>query len=95
MCKYCDMSIVDPEIASPEYYIHRPFYLLDDHTRKRIKADGNHPIMYLREYRNNIGCHTWSIICEFADDPGRVVETPVIYCPVCGDKLIGRELIEE
>lgn len=90
MCEYCDMTLVDVEHASPEYFIHKPFYIIDDHTRRRIKADGNHSIMYLREYRN-AGSHTWSIICEFADDVGNVVEMPIIYCPRCGDDLVGRE----
>lgn len=90
MCEYCDMTLVNVEHASPEYFIHKPFYVRDDHTGRRIKADGNHATMYLREYRN-VGSHTWSIICEFTDDAGSIVETPIIYCPRCGDKLVGRE----
>lgn len=90
MCKYCDMSLVNIETACKDYFIHRPFYLKNEHTKKRIKADGTNPVTYLREYRNN-GSHTWSLICEFADEAGAVVESPIIYCPICGDRLIGRE----
>ncbi len=45
--------------------------------------------MYLREYRPD-GDHIWSLICELADDKGTVIEMPVIYCPRCGDKLVGK-----
>lgn len=88
MCEYCDMTLVDIENACEKYFIHKPFYIRDDFTGKRIKADGNHSMMYLREYRN-IGSNTWSLICEFADNKGAVIEMPVIYCPRCGGKLVG------
>lgn len=89
MCEYCDMTLVNTERACKDYFIHKPFYLKDEYTGKRIKADGYHPTMYLREYRPS-GDHTWSLICEFADEGGTVVEAPVIYCPRCGDKLVGK-----
>lgn len=89
MCEYCDMTLVDVENACDEYFIHKPLHLKDDYTNKRIKADGNHPMMYLREYRQS-KTHTWGLVCEFSDEAGTVVETPVIYCPRCGDKLVGR-----
>lgn len=87
MCEYCDMTLVDVEHACEDYFIHKPFCLRDEHTNKRIKADGNHSLMYLREYRK---AKVWSIICEFADDYGTVVEIPIIYCPRCGNKLAGK-----
>lgn len=87
MCQYCDMTLVNVEYACEDYFIHKPLHVRDDFTGKRIKADGNHPIMYLREYRKT---HTWALVCEFADDNGTVIETPIIYCPRCGDKLVGK-----
>lgn len=89
MCEHCDMTLVNVETACKDYFIHKPFYIRDEHTGRRIKANGNYPMMYLREYRN-VGSHTWSLICEFADDNGTVVEMPIIYCPRCGDKLVGK-----
>ena len=90
MCEYCDMTLVNVETACKDYFIHKPLHLRDEHTGKRIKANGEYPIMYLREYRND-GSNTWSLICEFADEAGTVIESPIIYCPRCGDHLIGRE----
>lgn len=87
MCEYCDMTLVNVEHACEDYFIHKPLHLRDDYNGKRIKADGNHPIMYLREYRKS---NTWGLVCEFADSCGTIVETPVIYCPRCGDKLVGK-----
>lgn len=89
MCEYCDMTLVDIENSCDEYFIHKPLNLRNDSTYRRIKADGNHPIMYLREYRQS-KTHTWSLVCEFADEAGTVVVTPIVYCPRCGDKLVGR-----
>lgn len=89
MCQYCDMTLVDVEHACKDYFIHKPLPIRNDYTGKRIKADGNHPIMYLREYRLS-GSHVWSLICEFADEEGTVIETPICYCPRCGDRLIGK-----
>lgn len=86
MCEYCDMTLMH---TCKDYFTHKPFDLKDEYTGKRIKADGNHPVMYLREYRP-AGDHIWSLICEFADNYGTVVETPVIYYPKCGDKLVGK-----
>lgn len=86
MCEYCDMTLVNVENACKDYFIHKSFYIIDEHTRKCIKADGEHPVMYLREYRTD-GSRVWSLICEFADDEGTVIEMPVIYCPKCGDNL--------
>ena len=96
MCEYCDMTLVNTQTACKDYFIHKPFTLRDEHTGKRIKADGDHPVMYLREYRTG-GGHTWSLICEFADEGGTVVESSVIYCPRCGDKLVGKnnKLVED
>ena len=96
MCEYCDMTLVNTQTACKDYFIHKPFTLRDEHTGKRIKADSDHPVMYLREYRTG-GDHTWSLICEFADEGGTVVESSVIYCPRCGDKLVGKnnELTED
>lgn len=89
MCEYCDMTLVDKEHTCDDYFIHKPFKIKDEHTKKRIKANGEYPIMYLREYRPS-GSHIWSLICEFADDGGTIIEMPVIYCPRCGDKLVGK-----
>ena len=85
MCEYCDMTLVNVENACEEYFIHKPLHLRDDHTYKRIKADGEHPIMYLREYRKST---LWQLVCEFADDNGTVVASPIIYCPRCGRDLL-------
>ena len=90
MCEYCDMTLVDVEHACKDYFVHKPFHIRND-TGKRIKANGDYPIMYLREYRQS-GSHTWSLICEFADDKGTIIEMPVIYCPRCGNKLVGRNI---
>lgn len=86
MCKYCDMTLVNKEKSCKEYYIHSPFYLRDEYDYKKIKANGYNPTMYLREYKKT---GIWSIICEFADDAGTVVETQVVYCPRCGKRLLG------
>lgn len=92
MCEFCDNSFVNREHASDDYYIHKPLPLRNSHNHKRIKADGHHPMMYLKEYRPS-GSHIWAIVCEFNDDNGTVVEIPAIYCPRCGDKLVGKETI--
>lgn len=89
MCSYCNMTEVDKEHACKKYFIHKPFVLADEHTHKLIKTDGEHPVMYLREYRTE-GGHIWSLIIELADEVGTVVETPVLHCPICGDKLTGK-----
>ena len=83
MCKYCDMTEVDIKNSS-DYYIHKPFNLIDDYSQKVLVPNGNNPIMYLREYKKDI----WSLICEFADDKGTVVEMKINNCPKCGRKLI-------
>lgn len=88
-CEYCDMTSVNKEHACKDYFIHKSFSLIDAHTKKHIEADGTHPEMYLREYRNE-GLHLWSLIVEFADEAGTVVELPISYCPICGNKLIGK-----
>lgn len=85
MCKYCDMSYIDTQHSCPDYIIHRPLYLINGYG-KRIKADRSNLIMYLREY---IKSNTWSLICEFADET--MIETPIIYCPRCGRKLVERK----
>ena len=85
MYSYCNRTQVDIDNACKEYFIHKPLPLKDEHTQQPIKADGEHPVMYLREYRT--AGSTWSLICEFADDAGNVVELPIIYCPRCGSKL--------
>ena len=89
MCQYCDMTLVDVEHACDEYFIHKPLYVRNSENFKRIKADGNHPMMYLKEYRQTV-THIWALVCEFADDNGTVIETPICYCPKCGDKLVGK-----
>ena len=88
MCKYCDTSYIDVQYSCSDYFVHRPFYLRNDYNGKRIKADRNNPIMYLREYSKS---NTWSLICEFADEEGTVIETPIIYCPRCGNKLVRKK----
>ena len=92
MCEYCDMTLVDVGHSCKDYFIHKPFHLYDDFNGKRIKANGENPTMYLREYRR-VGL--WDLICEFADDHGMVVRTPIIYCPRCGQKLVGTNNIQE
>lgn len=84
MCDYCDKTDVDVEHANKDYFIHKPFYLINEYTHEVLKANGNNPVLYLREYRT---IDHWSLICEFADDVGMVVESPVSYCPKCGRKL--------
>lgn len=85
MCKYCNTDLVNKEYACKEYFIHEPFYLADAHTHKALEANGDNPVLYLREYRE-LDC--WSLICEFADDAGTVVEALVSHCPRCGRKLL-------
>ena len=89
MCSYCSMTSVNKEHACKEYFIHKAFAFADEHTHELIKSDVEHPVMYLREYRNE-GGHVWSLIIELADDAGTVLETPAMYCPRCGDKLTGK-----
>ena len=89
MCEYCDMTLVNKEHARRDYFTHKPFYLINERTGKRIKADGNNPVMYLREYRPD-GDHVWSLVVEFADEHDTVVESPILYCPRCGDALVGK-----
>lgn len=86
MCDYCDMTDVNVEHACKDYFIHKPFYLVNEHTHEILKANGNNPVLYLREYRE---VDHWSLICEFADDAGTVVEATVSHCPRCGRKLEG------
>lgn len=85
MCEYCDMTLVYVEEDS---FIHKPLHIRNERTGKRIKADGNNPVMYLREYRK---AKSWSLICELTDDNCSVIETPVIYCPRCGRRLANAE----
>ena len=84
MCEFCDMTSVNLKHACDEYFIHKSFGVKNDETKKTIKAGGDNPVMYLREYRNN---ERWSAVCEFADESGTVIETPVVFCPKCGRKL--------
>lgn len=84
MCDYCDKTDVNVEHANKDYFIHKPFYLVNEYTHEVLKADGNSPVLYLREYRT---IDRWSLICEFADDAGMVVESPISHCPRCGRKL--------
>lgn len=84
MCKFCNMDSVNLKHACDEYFIHKLFEIQNDETKKAIRADGNNPVVYLREYRKN---EKWSIVCEFADVNGTVVEIPVSFCPMCGKKL--------
>ena len=88
MCQYCDMTLV--AVNANEYYFkHKPMYVRNSKNYKRIKADGYSPMMYLKEYIHP-GPHTWALVCEFNDDDETVIETPISYCPRCGDKLVGK-----
>ena len=87
MCKYCDTQLVNKEHACPEYFIHKSFRLIDEHTKDQIKDNGDNPVMYLREYRKPLH-PVWSLVVEFADEKGTVVESAVLYCPRCGRLLL-------
>lgn len=86
MCDYCDMTFINEDRSCDEYLVHKPLYLKDENTRRRIKADWKHPIMFLKEYRR-VGI--WHLVCKTPDDDTILVETPIIYCPRCGRKLAG------
>lgn len=87
MCKYCDTQLVNKERACPDYFIHKSFRLIDEHTKDQIKDNGDNPVMYLREYRKPLH-PVWSLVVEFADEKGTVVESAVLYCPRCGRPLL-------
>lgn len=78
------MTGVDTKHACPEYFIHEPLPLTDDFDKKVILPDRSSPVTYLREYRNK---NQWSLVCEFADDAGTVIETIITHCPKCGRNL--------
>lgn len=84
MCKFCSVSFANVKYACEEYLIYKLFELKNDETKKSYNTDGNEPVMYLREYRQD---KKWSVVCEFADNDGRVVETPVYFYKKCGRKL--------
>lgn len=88
MCDYCDITDVNIKHACKEYFIHKSFFLVDEHTHELLKDTGYNPVMYLREYRD---LDRWSLICEFADDNGTVIEAPISYCPRCGRTLMKEE----
>ena len=85
MCDYCNMTDVNTKHACKDYFIHKPFFLVNEYTHEPLEANGSNPVLYLREYRE---VNRWSLICEFADDAGMVVEAPVSHCPKCGRTLI-------
>ena len=84
MCDYCSKADVNVEHANKDYFIHKPFYLINEYTHEVLLANGRNPVLYLREYRN---IDHWSLICEFADEEGMVIEAPIDHCPRCGRKL--------
>ena len=86
MCDCCDITNVNT-IQANDYYMYKSFYLVDEYTHEVLEATGRNPVLYLRQYK--LTDH-WSLICEFADDKGTVIESPVNFCPICGDRLAGK-----
>ena len=87
MCRFCDTADANIKNTCKDYYIHNPFIVSDEHNQEVLEPDENNPIMYLREYTKGDMKGLWSLVCEFADDNGTVIETRVGCCPMCGRKL--------
>lgn len=84
-CKYCDNSFILKE--NSEVICHRPFHL-EDSNYKRIKANGEKPLTYLEECINT-KTHIWQMVTEINNEYKDELRVSVIYCPRCGQKLVG------
>lgn len=73
MCRFCNMTNVDIKNTCKDYYIHRPFVIINEYNQEVLEPNGNNPTMYLREYIKGDMKGFWSLICEFADDNGTVI----------------------